>query len=115
MKLSYTRMMKAKLEDVTVATDGFQCLQLRWEDGNVWTWVNPERVEADLKAAGKNAPESQKKIHRERKDALCGLWDEERRYDVDDQPDIVLTWPEYLDKKLGVLLRVVNLWLISVL
>ena len=52
---------------------------------------------------------------RQKQDALCGLWDEERRYDVDDQPDKVLTWPEYLDKKLGVLLRVVNLWLISVL
>ena len=42
-----------------------------------------------------------KKIRRERKDALCGLWEEERRYDVDDKPDQVLTWPEYLDKKLA--------------
>ena len=40
-------------------------------------------------------------IHKERKDALCGLWEEERRYDADDKLDKVLTWPEYLDKKLA--------------
>ena len=54
--------MKAKLEDLTVATDGFQCLQLRWEDGNVWTWVNPERVKADLKAAAAKLEESEAEV-----------------------------------------------------
>jgi len=49
------------------------------------------------------------KIDRTKKDALCGLWEEERRYDVDDQQNN-LTWPEYLEKKLGVLLRVVSWW-----
>ena len=114
--------MKAKLEDVTVATDGFQCRQLRWEDGNVWSWVNPAKVQADLKAAkrdqhkdaDKDALESLEhksekiekilataKIDTEKKDALCGLWEEERRYDADDKLDKVLTWPEYLDKKLA--------------
>jgi len=62
LKLSYTRRMKAKLEDVTVATDGFQCLQLRWEDGSVWTWVNPERVKADLEAAVAKLEESKAEV-----------------------------------------------------
>ena len=44
---------------------------------------------------------------KQRKDDLCGLWEEERRYDMDDQQDN-LTWPEYLDKKLGVSLRVAS-------
>ena len=115
--------MKAKLQDVTVATDGFLCLQLRWEDGSVWTWINREKVQADLKAAKREEDKTglnstyQKiisiftEINRlsQRKDALCGLWEEERRYDVDEKKDKVLTWPEYLDKKLGVLLRVVRL------
>ena len=52
---------------------------------------------------------------RKKKDDLCGLWEEERRYDVDDRQDKVLTWPEYLDKKLGVSLRVVSWWLTLVL
>lgn len=61
-KLNYTRTMKANLEDVTVATDGFQCLQLRWEDGNVWTWVNPAKVQADLKAAVDKSKESEAEV-----------------------------------------------------
>lgn len=51
---------------------------------------------------------------KQRKDDLCGLWEEERRYDMDDQQDN-LTWPEYLDKKLGVSLRVASWWLTLVL
>ena len=62
LKLSYIRTMKAKLEDVTVATDGFQCRQLRWEDGNVWSWVNPAKVQADLKAAVDKLKESEAEV-----------------------------------------------------
>ena len=62
LKLSYIRTMRAKLEDVTVATDGSQCLQLRWENGTVWTWINPEKVHADLTAAEAKLKESQAEV-----------------------------------------------------
>lgn len=62
LKLSYVRTMRAKLEYVTVATDGSQCLQLRWENGTVWNWINPEKVHADLTAAVAKLTESEAEV-----------------------------------------------------